>query len=390
MVLSRLWRWFPGWVRVETEGGYPERLLNAVAQDGISVWGVRCRQEQMRFSCFARDYRLLRGYSRRACVRMRLRYKHGLPFWIHRYRNRKGLLIGLALYAVILTLLSPRIWAIQVVGNSATSDEEILSVARDMGVRIGARMEDLQIKSLEIMGLNRLPTLAWISVNPSGCVARVEVTERKPTPQVLDLSQPSNIVAVRDGRIVSMRVVSGQKSVLVGEAVSAGTVLISGRVETDLGEKLYRSYGEVWAQTQRQITVSVPLTYYPSVPDGFVAFCPTLTFLGWEIPFYADGALDESDYRRWEQAHFLQANGLVLPLGITNRYYIRTERHKTTRTEAQAAALACERLAAQEKALFTQGDYEELERTESVDNGVYVLSVKYSCLENIAAEVSIQ
>jgi hypothetical protein len=153
-----------------------------------------------------------------------------------------------------------------------------------------------------------------------------------------------------------------------------------------LGEKLYRSYGEVWAQTQRQITVSVPLTYYPAVPDGFVAMRPTITFLAWEIPLYANGTLDDS-YKLWEQPHFLQANGLTLPLGITNRYYIRTVQQKTARTEAQAAALALKRLAAQEAALFTAGGYEEIERKEAVQAGVYTLTVQYRCRENIAAEV---
>ena len=156
-----------------------------------------------------------------------------------------------------------------------------------------------------------------------------------------------------------------------------------------MGEKLYRSYGEVWAQTQRRITVSVPLTYYPSVPDGFVALRPTLTFLAWEIPLYTDGVLDDNNHQQWERAHFLKANGLTLPLGITNRYYIRTERRKTARTEAQAAQLAHQRLAAREKALFVEGHYEEQEREAGVHNGVYTLTVRYSCLENIAAEVPI-
>ena len=385
MGISRLFRWFPGWVRVETEGGYPERLLNMIATEEIAVWGVRFRDERMRFSCFARDYRLMRYRARRACVRMRVRQKHGLPFWLHRYRKRKGLLIGLALYALILVLLAPRIWAIEVVGNSATPTQEILAVAQDMGVRLGVRMDALQIKQLEIMGLNRLPTLAWISVNPSGCVARVEVTERKPTPQVLDLSHPSDMVAVRDGRVASITVVSGQKRVMVGEAVSAGTVLISGRVQSELGEQLYRAYGEVWAWTERRITVSVPLTYYPTVPDGFVAVCPTVHFLGWRIPLYASPPMGEQ-YQQIERAHFLQANGLTLPLGITNRYYIRTTRPATGRTEAQAVELVQKRLKEQEAVLFGDREYEECERTQTVADGTVTLSVKYQCLENIAVE----
>ncbi len=386
MMLAHSWRWFPGWVRVEAEGGYPERLLNAIAEAGIAVWGVRVQGERLRFSCFAQDYRDLRPSARRACVRMRVRRKHGLPFWAHRYRARKGLAVGFVLYCAVLALLTPRIWVVDVVGNGATATADILAVAQDMGVQIGKRMDALDIKRLEIDGLDRLPSLVWMTVNPSGCVARVEVSERKPTPQVLDLSRPSDMVALRDGQVVAVTVVSGQSRVLLGEAVSAGSVLISGRLPAeDGGETLTRAYGEVWAQTERRITVEVPLTYYPAVADGYVAVCPTLTVLGANIPLYA-GAPTGDSYVVSERAHFLTANGLNLPLGLTNRYYIRTVCPATVRSKAQAAELARRRLAAREKALFADASFEEIGRQTELKNGVYTVTVTYACLENIAQE----
>ncbi len=385
MLLSYILRWFTGWVRVEAEGGYPERLLNAVAAENITVWGVRCRGPWMRFSCFAREYHRLRHPARRACLRLRVRQKHGLPFWLFRYRHRKGLAVGLAIYALVLALLTPRIWVIQVVGNDETPAADILAVAARAGVCIGNRMDALDRKQLETTGVDFLPTLGWISVNPSGCVARVEVAERKPTPQVLDLSQPSDMVALRDGRIEAITVVNGQRLVMVGEAVSAGTVLITGRVASEAGEHLTRAYGEVWARTQRRITVSVPLTYYPPTPSGFVAVCPTLSFLGWEMPLYSHTPSGDG-YVIQERAHFLQASGKVLPLGVTNRYYIRLRREVHTRTQSQAAALAERRLAAQQAALFAPDSFEAVARDAVVRDGVYTLTVTYSCRENIAQE----
>ncbi len=381
----QLWRWIPGWVRVEAEGGYPARFLNAVAIDELPVWGVRSRGEKWRFCCFARDYRRLRPYARRACVRLRVRQKHGMPFWLFRYRHRKGLVAALCLYVAILALLAPRIWAVQVVGNEKTPTADILAVVQEMGVRIGAPMSGIDKKQLEISGPDRLPTLVWISVNPSGSVARVEVNERKPTPQVLDLSNPSDMVALRDGKVVSMTVVSGKPQVLIGEAVSAGTVLISGREQSELGEKRYRSYGEVWAQTARHIAVSVPLTYYPARVQGYVAVCPTLTFLGLQVPLYA-GQPTGDNYIVREENRFWQKNGLTLPLGVSTLYYIRTVPQETHRTEQQAAVLAQKRLAAQEKALFSPGKFTETARKTELKNGVYTLTVEYQCLENIAVE----
>lgn len=386
MRLSQGFRFVPGFVQVEAEGGYPERLLNEITGQQIAVWGVRHRQERTRFCCFARDYRRLRRPARRACVRMRVRRKRGLPFVLHRYRRHKGLVLGAVLYVVLLALLAPRIWVVQVVGNTSTPAAAILEQAQQSGVCLGARMRAVDIKRLEIVGLSRLPTLSWITVNPSGCVARVEVNERQPTPRVLDLSEPSAMVAVRDGRILSMTVLSGERAVMTGEAVSAGTVLITGRVQSEMGEKLYRAYGEVIAETQRQITVSVPLVYARAETAPGTVLQPTLHFLGRDFPLFSAGQ-PAGEYRRQERAHFLTANGLTLPLGITNVYYVPVQRVRTARTQQQAAALAQQQLAARQQALFAEGTYTPTAQRESVQNGLYTLTVEYTCRENIAVEV---
>ncbi len=386
MLLTSVLRWFPGWVRVELEGGYPARMLNEMTAAGLLLWNVRLRGEGLRLSCPAREYRQLRPLARRACMRMRLQRKHGLPFWLHRYRRRGGLAVGLVVYGLLLSLLAPRIWAVEVVGNTATSAQDILAVAQDMGVQIGKRMDSLDIKRLEIVGLSRLPTIGWITVNPRGSVARVEVTERSPTPQVLDLSTPSDMVALRDGLVLSVTVRSGTRAIKEGEAVKAGDLLIGGRTESELGEQLYRSYGEVWAQTNRRITVTVPLAYEQRVPDGPAIFRPTVTFLCWEFPLYCPSDLREHCIVR-QRRHFLQGGGLTLPLGVVNEYHYRTCTVKKARTAHQAAALAAEQLARQEKELFLPDSFTELSRQEGVEKGQYVLSVTYRCVENIAVEV---
>lgn len=385
-MVSRMLRWFPGWVRVEAEGGYPERLLNAVTAADMAAWNIRRRGESVRFSCLAGDYRALRPMARRACVRMRVRHKHGLPFWRHRYRHRKGLLVGLALYVLILALLAPRIWVIQVSGNTVTPTEDILAVARQRGVVLGARMDGVDVKGLQIGGTKDMPTVSFITVNPSYCVARIEVTEREPSPPPLDLSQPSDVVALRDGRILRMEVFSGQKLVKEGEAVTAGTRLVTGRVPSELGEKLYRSYGEVWAETRRRITVSVPLSYTYTEPTGEMICRPTLTFLFWQIPLYSNTPLQQQ-MQQYQASHFLTVSDTTLPLGITNTYWMPTVSRTATRTEAEAQALAEAQLAEKEAALFLPDSYEEVARQGGVEEGAYVLRVDYLCRENIAVEV---
>lgn len=385
-MVSRMMRWVPGWVRVEAEGGYPERLLNAVTAAHIAVWGVRRRGESLRFSCLAGDYRSLRPMARKACVRMRLRHKHGLPFWRHRYRHRRGLLVGLALYILVLAWLSPRIWVIEVTGNTVTSTEAILAAAEQRGVVLGARMDQVDVKGLQIGGTKDMPTVSFITVNPSHNVARIDVTEREESPPSLDLSQPSDMIALRDGRILRLEVYSGKKLVMEGEAVTAGTRLVTGRVETELGEKRYRSYGKVWAETRRQITVSVPLTYEYTQPTGEVVCRPTVCFFCWQMPLYSNIPLQQKA-RQYQSSHFLTVGDTVLPLGVITTYWMPTEMVTITRTETEAQTLAEEQLAKEEASLFSPNSYKETARQGGVEDGVYILRVDYLCRENIAVEV---
>ena len=387
-MVSRIMRWFPGWVRVEAEGGYPERLLNAVTAERVTVWNVRRRGESVRFSCLAKEYRSLRPLARRACVRMRMKQKYGFPFLRHRYRYRKGLLVGLALYIAVLALLSPRIWVIEVSGNTVTPTEDVLSVARERGVYIGGRMKRVDVKGLQIGGTKDMPTISFITVNPSHNVARIVVTEREESPPSLDLTNPSDIVALHDGRILSMEVYSGQKLVKVGEAVTAGTRLVTGRVPTEMGEKFYRSYGEVWAETRRQITVTVPLTYEYTEPTGEVICRPVVTFFSWQIPLYSDIPLQQQT-QQYQASHFLRVRNVTLPMGVTNTYLMPLQIRSATRSEEEAKALAEQQLAEKEAALFLPDAFTPTERLGEVVEGAYVLRASYLCRENIAVEVPI-
>ena len=388
-MLSNCFRWFPGWVRVEAEGGYPERLFNELTASAIPVWNVRHREEGVRFCCFARHYRQIRPFSRRACMRMRCRRKHGLPFWWHRYRHRKGLLIGAVLYVLILSLLAPRIWVIEVVGNTTTPTEQILAVGEKWGVRLGAPVEDIQIKDLQLQGTGDLPTLSFVTANPSHCVARIEVREREAPPEVIDLSRPSDLVASCDGLILQVESRSGLPLVMEGEAVTAGTVLITGRVPTDLGEKLYRSYGEVLAQTRRRITVTVPLEDARFVPVGGTVCRPVLSLFCWDFPLYSKTPL-QSDLLQKQTKHYLTVRGVVLPLGITTDYYRALVQEPFLRTAEQAKSEAKSQLAEQEKHLFAPDSFEKQTETGKVVDGAYVLTATYLCRENIAVEVPIE
>lgn len=389
----RLWRFAVGYVWFRAEGGFPEKLVNDAAAAGISLSESRREGEYLFACCAAKDYRRLRPLARRACMRLRLVRKSGLYFRLFPYRKRAGIPVGLALAAVLLTVLSRRIWIVQPEGNAALSNEKIVETAAALGVYPGCRIEDIDMEVLRLRALDLLPETVYVSVNPGGCVARVSVNEREPAPDIQDFKKNfSNLVATRDGKILSTEIYSGQGTVAVGEGVTAGTLLVSGAVESASGNTvLRRSAGKILAQTVHTLSVTVPLTEEELLPDGSSFFRPSLRFLSWEIPLYTCGE-PTGDYAVSVYRRLPQHGALTLPIGFIHRRYDRLQKTAVLHTAAEAAVLAEQRIGAQKEALGAAGVtvLEETEKQIESTDTAYTLTVVCRCEEDIAREVPLQ
>ncbi len=115
-----------------------------------------------------------------------------------------------------------------------------------------------------------MPELQWAGVNFSGGVAIVSVRERLPEEAVRDRSTVTNVVAARDGVIVSMSVLGGQSVCRVGQAVRAGELLVTGCVDQTTHTQYTHADAEIYALTQRTIQAVYPQTAVQKVYTGQV------------------------------------------------------------------------------------------------------------------------
>ena len=385
MFLIHFLRWLFGWVRFCAEGGFPERLLNLAAREGIDLWGVRRKGEKLYASCPARQYRLLKSPARRTGMRIKIKKKHGVPFSMRRYRSRPGLLAGLAFFAALLWFLSGRVWVVEVRGNNKVSREEILKVMGELGVSEGKSLLGLDIPTLQLQALQKLPKLAWCVVNLQGSVAYIDVTERIPAPKMSDTNRPSNIKAARDGRIVSIEVYTGQAMVQKGDAVAEGMLLVSGVVESSVGPIFKRSQAKILARTQRQLKVSVPLKETRLLPSGRRILQPYLYFFTLRIPMFTNGEIGQENRLKATET-MLNVNGKNLPVGIINRTYELLEPNEIIRTEPKARELAQKLLDEKKKTELKSAEIVSADEKGRVSNGEYVLTGKYVCIEDICVE----
>ncbi len=385
MFLIWLLRWLFGWVRLEAEGGFPERLLNLATREEIELWGVRRKGEALVACCPAKRYRRLRSPARKAGMRMHVTEKHGAPFWVRRYRARSGVAVGLAAFLIVLQLFAQRTWVIEVRGNDKVKTEDILAVMETLGVQEGRNLGNLDIPALQLAALKELPDLAWCVVNLKGSVAYVEVTERIPPPELSNADEPSNIKAARDGRIVSIQTYTGQALVKEGDAVAQGMLLVSGVVESNAGPVFRRSQARILAQTERRLEVSVPLKETRLLPSGEELLRPSLRLFTLEIPLYTDGPIEEQTALT-STKHMLRAGGIDLPVGIVNRRYSMIEPTSIVRTEEEAAALAVQRLAERVENELSAAEITDRREAGGMQDGRYVLTGEYTCIEEIGIE----
>ncbi len=375
-----------GSVLVECEGGYPEKFINAAANANLPLWDVRVVGASLWCRAPAVAYRLLRPAARASGVRMRVRKRYGLPFAMRRHHFRAGVPVGLLLFALCLSALSSRVWVVTVTGNHTVSENEIRAALTPLGVHEGADFNRVSLPDVQLTALQQLPQLSWLTVNQSGSIATVEVREHTPV-EPLEETTPANLVAVCDGIVLHVNTTAGQAVVKAGDAVSRGTLLISGVMESKVGPQLKRAAGSVVARTSHTLTVTVPLKDTVRYAERTLTR-PTLSLFGWNIPLYASTALEGTPTTTTEHLPVC-AGGVRLPLGLTLVHHTYFADQPLTRTPQEALALAEERLAKQEQTLRDTLTVETRKPHTQITADAVTLTVVYTGTQELATPVPI-
>ncbi len=372
-----------GTVLIECEGGYPERFLNAASAAGVPLWETGRRDASLWCRARAADYRRLRPISRHAGTRMRVRRKYGLPHFLHRHGLRPGMLAGAAVFLLILQLLSSRVWVLRITGNTTVPDSAVRDVLAPLGVREGARFDCVDLTDIRLTALQQLPSLTRLTLNQSGSIVTVEVTERtENTPIAAD--SPTNLVAACDGIILEVDTFAGQATVEPGDAVRCGDLLISGVMDSKVGPQLKHAAGRVLARTTHTLTVSVPLTEVVTLPDREVVRSH-LTVFGLSVPLYTSVPL-ASNATVVRETHPVTAGGIPLPIGLSTTRYRYDRAVTVTRTPEEALRLAEQQLSAADAELRTVLTVEQrIPATEINDAGV-TLTVTFHGTQELGEE----
>ena len=254
-----------GSLQVQIQGAGTERFLTLCGFHGLELWNVKPEEDGAVCLMALPAFYQAAPLAKKAGVRLRICQKKGLPFWLHRNRKRKGLLLGAAFFFLLLYGLSLFLWNITFEGNAHYSSDTLLRYLREHGIFCGMRKSRISCEELEENLRSDFPGIAWVSAGVSGTRLLVKIKESEAVSRIPEPDEtPCDVAASRPGVITSLVVRQGRALVKAGDSVEEGQVLVSSKLTLtdDAGETVEEVYvradADVYAQTAYFCRQSLP------------------------------------------------------------------------------------------------------------------------------------
>lgn len=377
-------RFLRGYVDFSVSGKYPERFMNSAFKSGVRVWSQKSREGNIQGRMYVSDYKRSREKARKTGVRLRVVKKHGLPFFVYRNKKRVGVLAGAAVFFVIIFMLSSFVWTINIEGVTTVSQNDIKQLLRDCGVYESAKISEIDVQWTKRQLSHKYPMITWSAVNIYGSNVDVIVKEGQEKNQP-DISTPADIVAKKDGFIVSMETREGVNQVKPGESVLEGQLLVSSAVELEGSDtRFVRGQSKIMAQTSNiaEFSVSENIDYISSMDEAVERI--GVDFFGFSFPVTVNHLGADGEWKGFAEEKSLELNGVMLPIGIVYQKNYRYTAEAVQRTEEML-----EKAFAVKEALYETFNMPEAVITgrtvyEEERDGILFRKNAYSCIEDIA------
>ena len=383
-----VWKSIAGMLTVELTSAEPEQTLTACNASGIELFQLQRRGDlTCRFRIRRRDYRKAAALARKRGDSLRILEKTGVYWLAGRALHRPVLLFGAALLLFLALYLPTRVLFVQVEGNSTVPSRLILEAAEECGIGFGASRREVRSEKMKNALLSRVPELQWAGVNTKGCVATISVRERTlpQTPQ--QTGTVSNILASRDGYILSATVTSGTALFHVGQTVKEGQTLISGYTDCGICIRATRAEGEVFAQTNRNLTVVTPVscTQRGEVLEEKRSY--SLLLGKKRINLWKDSGIWDSSCGRISREYRLTLpGGFSLPVSIACDTLLWDSTEEMTVEESAANGQLSDFSRKYLSSQMIAGTISSAEEVVKLQTGCYRLSGRYVCSEMIGRE----
>ncbi len=389
-MMEKIVNLFMGCVRMEAKGAYPANILNRMARAGIDFWDAEPAEDfVVRFTVRSSDQEKVARIAGSSLCTVKALEKRGSVVLLRRLRRRRMLLACLAICLLILGASSLYIWDIEVTGNEAVSDGEILRALEECGVSIGSFWPNFSSDLIRNSMILKIPELRWMTVNVSNSRAEVIVRERVPKPEIIDNDAPVSVTARKTGIIKKMNVLQGRPAVGVGNAVVAGETLVTGVMESPYADTRHvHAMAEIEAAVWYELTAQAELFTYEKAYSGRSGSRWALNLGGERINFYRNtGGNSGSCDKITLEYPFALEGVFTLPITLVREEFPEYELVRTARDEtALESSLEAELISVLEQEMDGRGEVISSAFSASKQNGLLIVTLRAECREDIAVE----
>lgn len=389
MYLLYFLRFFKGYINFNIIGSKIEKFFNEVSKNKIPLWGTVKRGHNFSSFTTIKNYRKLQVIARKMHINLKIRKKYGIPFILHRYRKRIGILIGVILSGLFMFIMSQFLWSIEIHGAERINPTDLIRFMSEMNIKPGVIRRGIDVKNIERAALLKFNDISWISINICGSRANVEIKECTLPPQQIDEKEPCNIVASKSGWIKYMEVYDGQKVIDMNNFVYKGQLIVSGIIEDGhLNNTLKHSRAKVIAEVDEIVTVEQPLIKSIKIYKDInkVHHNISIELLGVNIPICSKNSSNDKLIETNKSTIYPKLFNISIPLVIHKSEVREIINHTIKLSQPQAKIEAEKKIAALEKNIKNKMKIINKELILSKTDGEkYVIQNKYIVEQDIAS-----
>lgn len=381
-----------GYYVIEVTGIGAERFINLCLRHNIYIWHVK-RHGSAAITCYIsrEDIDHIHPFLEGTDWTLKLIGEYGLPGLYKKMLKNSGIVVGISLFLLVITLLSNMVWGIEIRGAKPETAHLLSRQLEEMGITKGKftfllpSPEEIQREITE-----RLENVTWVGVQLNGTTYHFQVVEKKIAEKQKE-NGPGHLVATKKAIIHNLFVEKGQPQVKINDYVKPGQILVSGIIGKDKNTEIVAAKGEIFGETWYKSNVTVPLKTELSVYTGnqykkysIGLFGVNIPIWGFKQPSFTHFEVNESE----PSLHFLKWK---LPIRLKTSTILEKENVVRAYTEQQAIKAAIKSAKDDIVQILDEDAIMKEEKIlhKSVKNGKVNVILHFTVIEEISAEQSI-